>query len=73
MLETIIVMGVACAVFLLFFLVFYLKEKREQATGRRSGCQHHQTGSGCHCQGRKSEDGPAGPIISDKKIGNCRS
>lgn len=71
MLEAIIVMGVACAVFFLFLLVFFYKDKRERATGRRTGCQHHQTGSGCHCQGRISEEGPSGPVISDKKIGNC--
>jgi hypothetical protein len=52
-------------------LVFFYKDKRERATGRRTGCQHHQTGSGCHCQGRISEEGPSGPVISDKKIGNC--
>jgi hypothetical protein len=66
-------MGVACAVFLMFLLVFYHKDKREQATGRRSGCQHHQSGSGCHCQGQKSKASPAGPVISDKKRANGSS
>ena len=71
MLEILIVMGVACGVFLLFLLVFYHKDKRERATGRRSGCQQHQSGGGCQCQGRISEAGPSGPIIADQKIGKC--
>ena len=67
MLETLIVMGAACAVFLFFLFVFFRKEMRERETGRRSGCQHHQTGGGCQCRGQNSQDAPSGPILTGKK------
>ena len=47
MLEMLIAVGAACMVFMLFLIVFFYKDRRERATGRRSGCQAHaQEGGG---------------------------
>ena len=67
MLEMLIVMGVACAVFLFFLFVFFRKEMREKETGRRSGCQHHQNGDSCQCRGQMPQDRPSGPILTGKE------
>lgn len=67
MLETMIAMGIACVAFFLLLLVFYCKDLRERATGRRSGCQNHQAGGGCRCKGQITADDPPGPIISERK------
>lgn len=70
MLETLIVLGAACIVFLLFLLVFFFKDQRERSTGRRSGCQAHaQHGGGCRCQGQGQgpTDHNPEPLILDRK------
>ncbi len=57
MLETLIAIGAACIVFMLFLLVFFFKDQRERETGRRSGCQAHaQEGGGCRCKGQSPSD-----------------
>ncbi len=68
LLETFIAIGVTLAVFFLFLLVFYQKERREKATGRRSGCQHHHSPGGCgHCQDRQAEDPSTVAILPRKE------
>ncbi len=72
MLETLIAIGAACIVFMLFLLVFFFKDQRERSTGRRSGCQAHaQEGGGCRCKGHHPSDHKPGcqskPLILDHK------
>ncbi len=68
MLETLIVLGAACIVFLLFLLVFFFKDRRERSTGRRSGCQTHaQHGGGCRCKGHDPTDRNPEPLILERK------
>jgi hypothetical protein len=67
MMETLIVLGATCAVFFLFLMVFFYKEWRERTTGRRSGCQHHQSGHSCQCRGQNSQDSPTGPFLTGKE------
>ncbi|MBL0715731.1 MAG: hypothetical protein JJV98_18755 [Desulfosarcina sp.] len=68
MLETLIAMGAACVVFFLFLFVFFLKDRRERSTGRRSGCQNHdQIGSCGHCRGQMPPDRKPVVRISDRK------
>ncbi|MGD8241237.1 MAG: hypothetical protein PVG19_10615 [Desulfobacterales bacterium] len=68
MLETLIVLSAACIVFVLFLLVFFFKDRRERATGRRSGCQAHaQHGGGCRCQGQGPRNRNPEPLILDRK------
>ncbi len=68
MLETLIVLGAACIVFVLFLLVFFFKDRRERATGRRSGCQAHaQNGGGCRCKNHGHSDRNPEPLILDRR------
>ncbi len=68
MLEILIVLAAACSVFVLFLLVFFLKDRRERATGRRSGCQAHaQHGGGCRCKGHGPTDRNPEPLILERK------
>ena len=50
--ATLIAMGAGCLVFLVFLFVMFCKDRRERTTGIRAGCQHHQEGRDCHCQGQ---------------------